>query len=272
MINPEIISKVRASTCGVLRLDQTHEQLFADKQDQEPFRPESTTFGTAFLVTPNLALTNRHVVQLVLQDAKKLGHFENWYLEFVYLKEGGGVHEAFARVLKAMAIEDPTGGNRFDVGFLEFERWGEPWFEECVPVDLGNLASIEVGIDVGLCGFPLGNELLVANPTIWRFGPVIHQGIISGIAPFENANPRNITSFITDMNTASGMSGSPVFTLSDGRVIGLHFAGAPGTLGCAIPIDRHRMDSWVNYYDMVMSTPGQDHKMKFRGGGDIVFD
>ena len=118
-----------------------------------------------------------------------------------------------------------------DVGLLSFNaKPGD--LGPCKPVEFGDLSSIEVGKNIAMCGFPLGNDLL-HNPKLGidRFGPVVHNGMISALAPYDTADKRSIQIFLTDINTIGGLSGSPVFTSDNGRVIGLHFAG--GSQDCA---------------------------------------
>ena len=94
--------------------------------------------------------------------------------------------------------------------------------------------------------------------------------MISGVAPFDVANSRNITVFLTDLNSAGGMSGSPVFTPEDGKVVGLHFAGVEGTVGCALPVDQVRVDGWVRFYERIFVRGEKPLFPKITGGGDIV--
>ena len=177
--------------------------------------------------------------------------------------------ETTKRIVNAFAFIDPSDAGGIDAGLLEFRRGGKDDFDSCVPVEFGDLTAIAVGADIAVCGFPLGDALLV-GPGVWRFGPVLHHGIVSGVAPFETENPRHLTSFLTDINTAGGMSGSPVFTPGDGKVLGLHFAGAEGTLGCALPVDRHRVDGWVRFYERIFVHKENPGSLQITGGGDIT--
>lgn len=190
-------------------------------------------------------------------------------LQFTYPRREGGLTETMRRIVNVFAFIDPSGGGGVDVGFLEFRREEKGDFDCCVPVEFGDLTAIAVGADIAVCGFPLGNALLV-GPGVWRFGPVLHHGIVSGVAPCEVADPRHITSFLTDINTAGGMSGSPVFTPGDGKVVGLHFAGAEGTLGCALPVDRRRVDGWVRFYERIFVHGEKPTFPLIAAGGDIV--
>ncbi|MCH8226020.1 MAG: trypsin-like peptidase domain-containing protein, partial [Chloroflexi bacterium] len=140
---------------------------------------------------------------------------------------------------------------RLDVGLISFNhRPGE--LEQCTPVEFGELGDIVVGKAIAICGFPFGNVWLTEAPGVWRFGPVVHHGMISAVSPYDTAEIRDVTTFLTDLNSANGMSGSPVFLLDSGRVIGLHYAGEVGTLGCAVPVDDLRVEAWVRIYERAM--------------------
>ena len=79
-----------------------------------------------------------------------------------------------------------------------------------------------------------------------RFGPVLQRGYISAIAPYEGSSL--ITEILLDARTAGGMSGSPVFTVDDGKVIGIHNAGWEATTACAIPINKDKIENWYNFH------------------------
>jgi Trypsin-like peptidase domain len=194
-------------------------------------------------------------------------------LEFTHpRRDSPGLASTFRRVINVLTFIDPTGRGGIDVGLIEFRRGDEADFDSCVPVEFGSLETVAVGGDVAVCGFPFGNALLRGNGGLWRFGPVVHRGLISAVAPFEVTNARNITAFLTDLNSAGGMSGSPVFIPDDGKVIGLHFAGAEGTVGCALPVDRTRVDSWIRFYERIFVRGEKPPFPKISGGGDIADD
>jgi hypothetical protein len=104
---------------------------------------------------------------------------------------------------------------------------------------------------------------------MWRFGSVVHAGIISGVSPYDGAASRDLTAFLTDINTAGDMSGSPVFMPETGFVIGLHYAGVQGTLGCAVPVDEFRVAGWVRAFEGALAGGKQFGPLKVTGGGDV---
>jgi Trypsin-like peptidase domain len=193
-----------------------------------------------------LVLTNRHVVEIIVADVKKTKTLKHWYVLFTHPKTGGGLFQTYKRITNIFAFVVPPGSSRLDVGILSLNRGDDLDEAHCPLVDFADLSAIAVGVDIGICGFPLGDAVTSQARGGSRFGPVIHHGIISGLGPFDVSEPRRIITFLTDVNTAGGLSGSPVFLPETGKVLGLHFAGAEGTLGYAIPIDQLRVQKWID--------------------------
>jgi len=156
MIRRAIVNTIRASTCAVVRLDEKHEETLVRIEKGEPVgRLPSQVVGTAFLVRDDVVLTNRHIVMDVYEDDKNLGNHDNWYLEIVYPMEGindwGTTH---VRIKNIFAFVDPSRDDKLDVGLMQFQRVKGEAFHSFIPVKFGNLDSIIVGADVGICGFP----------------------------------------------------------------------------------------------------------------------
>jgi len=274
MISSDTIQKIRSSTCAILYMPIKHEDAFPNAKagDAAPLPNDHTTqvFATGFLIRDDLVLTNRHVVAEILRDRQEKGHHEHWYVRFTYPRDQSSWAETTKRIKRLLVFGDPAGDGGLDVGLLSFYRDpGE--LRQCQSVEFGELESIAVGTDIAICGFPYGNKLLVNAPLgVLRFGPVVHQGIISAVSPFDSVDQRSITTFLTDLNSAGGMSGSPVFLPDSGRVIGLHYAGADGTLGWALPLDLRRVEGWISFYDHTINDPLGLYALHIRPGGDIV--
>jgi trypsin-like peptidase len=274
VLQPEVVKRLYSSTCAVLHMPIRHEEALASAvPDTKISLPETKVVGTGFLVRPDLVLTNRHIVKLIAADHKNIGHHDHWYLRFTYPASTGGISEATRRVTNLFAwldLANVGGLGRLDIGFLQFNRDDNSDFQQCIPVEFDELTAIRVGGDVAICGFPLGNALLRLATGLQRFGPLIHHGIISGVAPFDVKNSRDITTFLTDVNSAGGMSGSPVFLPENGKVIGVHFAGGEGTFGCAVPVDVQRVDSWIRFFQRSLPEGKGAGVISVSPGGDIL--
>ena len=270
MIPQDVIKKMKLSTCSVLFMPLKHEEVKGLELGKTIPFPETQVIATGFLVRDNIILTNRHVVKAISEYHKKHGHHDNWYVQFAY-PDGDDWSETSRRIKSIFALVDPHGG-RLDVGLLTLNR-NQNEMKECKPVEFEELSSIRIGVEIALSGFPFGNKILNNSEFgILRSGPVIHKGIISGIAPHDNTGPRDITMFLSDLNSAPGMSGAPVFFPGNGKVIGLFYAGIPGTLGQAIPIDKKRVDGWITIFNEFLegSLPEKTVKIDLSISGDVI--
>lgn len=266
MIPIEVVRKIRLATCAVHRLNVKHEEAFAGIGPGDQVSRVTSVRATAFLVRDTVLLTNRHVVEQIAAEHLQSGNHDHWYVEFVYPRtDGEGWSQSFRRIGGIFAFVDPSGSGLLDVGLLSI-RTGTDAFSS--PVELGNLEAVVTGAAVAICGYPLGDELLT-KAGLWRFGPVVHAGIISAVSPYDAAEPRSLTTFLTDINTAPGMSGSPVFLPDSGLVIGLHYAGVQGTLGCAVPVDGSRLTGWVAAFESALAKGGSPGTLKLTASGDI---
>ncbi|MEX2557652.1 MAG: serine protease [Actinomycetota bacterium] len=267
MVDPEVVKRIRISTCAVHRLAVKHEDTFGGLPEGAKVNRISGVRATAFLVRPKVLVTNRHVIEEIAAEHLQTGNHDHWYVEFLYPQAGGtGWSQTFRRIDWIFALNS-GGTGPLDVGLLTV-RLNPNDSEPVEPVKLGNLNSVRAGAEVALAGYPLGDELLT-GPSVTRFGPVVHAGIISAVAPYDTVDPRNITTFLTDINTAPGMSGSPVFFPDTGEVVGLHYAGVQGTLGCAVPVDELRVSSWISALEHAIQKKERFGTFAVTGGGDV---
>lgn len=271
MILPEVIKKIRLSTCAVHRMAVKHEEAFAGvEHGDKVMRPDSEVVATAFLVGDGMLLTNRHVVKLLEEDHTATGSHDHWYVEFVYPREDrAGWSQTLKRIGNIFALLDPSGSGSLDVGLLAFRQ--DPGdLGPCKPVEFGKLEDIVVGTTIAICGFPFGNKSLTNDFGFFRFGPVVHSGIISAVSPYDTVDERAMTTFLTDLNSADGMSGSPVFLPTTGEVIGLHYAGVVATMGSAIPVDSQRLQGWIRAFERAIADGQQIGQLTLTASGDLI--
>lgn len=237
-----ILNKIRGGICAI--------GYFEGKIEEYNFK----VVGTGFMVRNTTVITNRHVLEALKVKQEQLGFTEDKiFLEFIYPVEKGKWQEAFCR----FKFQSIIANKELDIGLIEFVRRPEPEFERCVPLELGDPLLASTGQPIGIFGYPYGSDLLdvkIRNlndiqEEFRRFGPILHQGYISAIAPFDNVGI--VDKFILDISYAGGMSGSPVFKLEDGSVIGLFYAGMGNAVGFAIPIDKERVNKWLELYEQL---------------------
>ena len=89
-------------------------------------------------------------------------------------------------------------------------------------VDIQDYAEVHEGLEVGTCGFPLGNFLkgqIGAVTSSFTFGR------ISTVSPFEGVEESHLEAFQLDMTATHGNSGGPVFHQNSQKVIGVLQSG-----------------------------------------------
>jgi hypothetical protein len=86
----------------------------------------------------------------------------------------------------------------------------------------GGIDQLVEGTEVGTIGYPMGTPALKAPGWLHQFGPFLQRGIISAILPTRCKSPH---SFVINLMSMGGASGSPVFMASNGHVIGILNAG-----------------------------------------------
>ncbi len=170
-------------------------------------RPMAKFLGTGFVVGKgNLVVTNHHVLPDTMDISKR---------EILVIFSGRGKqaesHEV--RILKA----DPE----HDLALLEIVEGHLP------PVGLSTKSTVREGMSVAFTGFPIGMVL--------GLYPVTHRAIISAITPIviPAINSKHLTAkqvrrmrnrfevYQLDGTAYPGNSGSPVYNIESGKVIGV---------------------------------------------------
>jgi len=202
-------------------------------------------FGTGFIVRKNLVITNRHVIKKLndVMSQERIPITQR-FMQFIYPKETDkGPQICLANIIGVLEVGNPG----IDAAFLEFE-FNKATFEPCKPLPIIERAiSVKIGQQVGVMGYAGGTGLLTdRHENIYRFGPIMHMGIISAIAPYEGRIP---THFLMDIRSDDGMSGSPVFDIESGKVLGILTKGRRNLLEIAIPIDQDGLKHWLHIID-----------------------
>jgi S1-C subfamily serine protease len=196
---PDVIDHVRPSVVGV-------GTVYPQRQPNRKSDPVSYR-GTGFVVGNGLqVVTNAHVIP------EKLDVDNNQMLA-IFSGRGANAKARPARVVRT--------DSEHDLALLEFEG-------ERLPVlVLGDAATVREGQEIAFTGFPIGMVI--------GLYPVTHLGIVSSITPMarpvENArtlNPAQLrrlrnpfNAFQLDAIAYPGNSGSPVYEVSTGKVVGV---------------------------------------------------
>lgn len=205
--------------------------------------------GTAFMVAPGVAMTNRHVIErMVFENESDSGPFTlraRYWLNFG--AEYGGTRQARFAIDGVLYAGDRvigSGGDltKLDLALLRVGMAELPGDTQPAPLPLCSKA-IPLGAKVALIGYPAapriysGNgippadyelESVMRNVFDGRFGyKRCASGQVEAIAGFPTDAQR--WTIEHDASTLSGNSGSPVVGVVDGamQVSALHFSGLP---------------------------------------------
>jgi len=196
---PEVIDLIRPSIVGV----------GTAYPPRQPNRKNNAVdyLGTGFVVgNGRQVVTNAHVV------SKKLDTAHNQSIA-IFAGRGARASVHPARVLRI--------DTEHDIALLEFEGKALP------AMHIGDSSTVREGQKIAFTGYPMG--------VVLGLYPVTHRGIVSAISPMvrpvesirtiDSAQMRRMHSpfdvFQLDATAYPGNSGSPVFVLETGQVIGV---------------------------------------------------
>ncbi|SRR6266571_3914337 len=230
MGSKEVLAAIRRRTCAVGVLKVPVEEFVKDAS-----APLFKILGTGFLVGPLTVLTNRHVVASVTAYIEREVFPKNRRHIAFERPDGQGVAMSFHEIEKMGMATHPAF---LDIGLITFRALPNDPVCTLSPVEIPSEFRCDVGDAIAVYGYAFGENLLKREfgqrERTYRFGPVLQQGYISAIAPFEHA-PR-VDRLLLDVRTARGMSGSPVFDPLSGAVLGVHDSGVEDTVAFAIPL------------------------------------
>jgi serine protease Do len=196
---PDLIEKIRPSVVGVGTV-------------YPPRQPNVKGDRVVYLATGFVVGDGRHIITNAHVTALKLDSDHNQTLA-VFTGRGANATAHLAQVVR----ED----EEHDLVLLEIQGSKLP------ALQLGNSDAVREGQDIAFTGFPLGMAL--------GLYPVTHRGMVSAITPAAqpSAHSDKLNSvkikrmrsgfevFQLDATAYPGNSGSPVFELNSGRVIGV---------------------------------------------------
>ncbi|MBI3665593.1 MAG: trypsin-like peptidase domain-containing protein [Acidobacteria bacterium] len=192
--------------------------------------------GTGFILADGLVATNAHVTEKLMRlpmpkDAPK-GDWPFYAVLFHLIEEGkvpsapdGGMGRIQLEVLGVFNVGDIElskeghyyGSRRPDFAIVHVKAKGLPSIKLSPDTSL-----LREGAEIATVGYPMGTDTLTAPGWLHHIGPTLQRGIISAVLPFSCKAPH---SFVIDLMSLGGASGSPVFPAQDPRAIGILNAG-----------------------------------------------
>jgi hypothetical protein len=193
-------------------------------------------YGTGVILADGIVATNDHVVKALVNlprpDNFPKDRFPFVAVLFHSVKPGEneaiseeGIAAVGLEVIGIFSVEGliPRGEGAYygpakpDFSIVRVKAKGLP------RVELeGNTDKLIEGVEVGTIGYPMGTDALRAPGWSHQFGPFLQRGIISAILPTRCKTPH---SFVINLQSLGGASGSPVFLAETGRVIGILNSG-----------------------------------------------
>ncbi|MFO1093296.1 MAG: serine protease [Planctomycetaceae bacterium] len=168
--------------------------------------------GTGFLVSEKLLVTNIHVLDDLTGGLRRLerGQAKVWFK-----KEFGAVpEEAAVAIVRVAALHDTL-----DLAILEIDPVSLSDDRVPLTISAGNPTAGEAVVVIGYPqNDPLRNPLFIPAIFGGRFG-------VKRAAPGEIVSTTG-KSLFHDCSTLGGNSGSPVLSLSSGKLVGVHRAGS----------------------------------------------
>jgi hypothetical protein len=239
MIEPEVLNRIRHGICAVGYLT-----VPLEKYNEDASRPYFKVVGTGFLVRPTIAITNRHVIQALSERQADLG-FPDKQQMLMFVTMGANARlRPVIRMIRSTFTADNTG---LDVGFVEFQRNPEEHFQGIEPLEVDEGYTLRVSDAVAVCGYPYGEAMLQRDGKVYRWGPVVQQGHISAVSPFDGVPDGYLPNeLLLDVRIAGGMSGSPILRPADGHVVGIVHSTWESTTALGLPLNIVVINQWLS--------------------------
>ncbi len=210
-----------------------------------PSHPDIPYGGTAFVVGPNLLMTNRHVAEYFVDGVGRNVSFRSGATAKMNFVEEAARSVPDRIDITSVVLVHPY----WDMALVRTEGLAV----QPLLLSPDDFAGDE---DVVVIGFP------ALNP---RFSRAVQDEVFQGIYNVKRFQPgrrlrrRTIDSYgktvnaaTHDSSTLGGNSGSAVISVATGRVVGLHFGGAYLDTNYAVPVsdlarDSQLVDAGINF-------------------------
>jgi endonuclease G, mitochondrial len=208
--------------------------------------------GTGFVVGPGLLMTNRHVAEIFTRGLgnRCLEFLPNAKADVDFLRELNGPENPKTLEVKKTLMIHPY----WDMAILQVDGLGPD--HPILELSLEDARQLTDGHEIFVIGYPAFDPRNPADAQqkvfdgtygVKRLQPGAMHGTV-GAASFGKKLP----AAAHDCSTLGGNSGSAVFDLSNGRVVGLHFGGQYHEKNYAVPSselarDGRVVDAGVNF-------------------------
>ena len=227
-------SKIKAATVAIAKVDKNNPATFEIVGSGACIDPKGIILTCEHVISAFMAIPIQEQVKGYDQIAEPVEFdsppFYVPYAIFYDVNPDGQLLAYPSRVDQMIAATDQ------DIGFVRV--LDHPSFSNGYPsVDIDEYDLVHEGLEIGTCGFPLGNFLQRQMGTVTSS---FTFGSISSISPFQGVKKENLQTFQLDITATHGNSGGPVFNKENEKIIGvlqggiLHSSGTiqPGLVRC----------------------------------------
>jgi len=239
MIERGLLQTIHSTTCAIGYVTVPLERYMRDAT-----RPFFKIVGTGFQVAADRVMTNRHVVVGLLQAQSSFGFDDGQRVVlFVRASTPGRWRLHCSRIVTMGFVVNPDT----DIGLVEFVPPPVAGFDAVQPLPFQDEMRFDIGEPIAICGYAYGHEVLQNEGKVYRWGPVLQQGYVSALSPFENTN--RPSELLLDTRVAPGMSGAGIVRPADGTVIGILHSMLESTLAIALPLNSSRLEALTKSHD-----------------------
>ena len=245
MIERQVLSRITHGICPVGYLT-----IPLERYNEDTAQPYFKVVGTGFLVRPTVVMTNRHVIEGLAEKQADLGFpHEQQTLLFVTIGEGSHLRPVVRMIRSTFTADNQA----LDVGFIAFMREPPDHFQGIEPLTFDDDYSLRVTEEIAVCGYPYGEAMLQRGRRVYRWGPVVQQGHVSAVSPFDGVPEGFLpTELLLDVRIAPGMSGGPIMRPADGQVVGIMHSTWESTTALGLPLTREVVEQWLTQVPAAM--------------------
>ena len=196
--------------------------------------PDFDWVGTAFIVAPDLVMTNRHVaVEFSRRDGASWRFVSGRAARFDLLGELGGSQQIEFEVIGIVGVHD---ADDVDLALLRVEQTAGTGMHLPEPLPITQVAPHQVvGRPVYVIGYPAWDGRRNEPEPMRRiFMDVYNVKRLQPGVTISSTSPQTVLRH--DSSTLGGNSGSPVIDLETHSVLGLHYGGRYGVGNYAVPL------------------------------------